>query len=189
MSFDIAATLRRLKPEKRIGPLARRDDSHLTFVGPTVTAGPPLLLDTTVYIDALQDRLPPEVMELLRIRQINHSAVAIAEMAHVLGRLDPTHPGTASVSQAVQSSIAIVPAHRLRAPSVEAMAEAGILTGMHARLCGLPKTDQQPLLNDAQLFLQALEQGCHLLTRNVRDMDLLQQLRPTGRVLFYRQTA
>jgi predicted nucleic acid-binding protein len=187
LSFDIAATLRRLKPEKRTGTLTRREDSDLAFVGPTVAAGPQLLLDTTVYIDALQDRLPPEVSELLLVRQVNHSSVAIAEMSHVLGRLDPVHPATETTARAVQNAIAIVPAHRLQAPSVQAMVEAGILTGMLARLRGLLKTDKQPLFNDALLFLQALEQGCHLLTRNIGDMDFLQQLQPKGRVLFYRK--
>jgi predicted nucleic acid-binding protein len=188
LSFDVAATLRRLKPEKKTGTLARRGDEELTFADQRVFAGPPLLIDTTVYIDALQDRLPQEVSDLLCVRQVNHSSVAIAELAHVLGRLDPAHPNTAATTKAVQKAIAIVPAHRLQAPSVQTMAEAGILTGMLARLRGLPKTDKQLLFNDAMLFLQALEQGCHLLTRNIGDMDFLQQLQPMGRVLFYRQS-
>ena len=69
------------------------------------------------------------------------------------------------------------------------MTEAGMLAGMHARLQGLQRQDRQPLLNDALLFLQALSQGCHLLTRNIADMDYLQQLQPGGQVLFYRQKA
>lgn len=189
MSFDIAATLRRFKPEKQTTPPIRRADTQLAFAPTAPTAGPQLLLDTTVYIDTLQNRLPPHVANLLRIRQINHSAVAIAEMAHALGRLDPVHPGTAGASQAIQHAIAAIPPHRLRAPSANTMAEAGLLTGLLARLCALPKPESQARLNDAQLFLQSIEQGCHLLTRNIRDMDLLQQLHPTGRVLFYRQAA
>ena len=54
---------------------------------------------------------------------------------------------------------------------------------------GLQRQDRQSLLNDALLFLQALSQGCHLLTRNIADMDYLQQLQPGGQVLFYRQKA
>ena len=150
-------------------------------------AGPPLLLDTTVYIDTLQDRLPDEVAELLRVRQLNHSAVAVAELCHLFGRLDPAHPETEKTCLTVQTTIANIPVHRLQAPSVKALAEAGILSGVCARLQGLQRQEKQPLLNDAQLFLQALEQGCHLLTRNISDMDYLQQLLPNAQVLFYRQ--
>jgi hypothetical protein len=53
----------------------------------------------------------------------------------------------------------------------------------------LQRQDRQPLLNDALLFLQALSQGCHLLTRNIVNMDYLQQCQPGGQVLFYRQKA
>lgn len=187
MSFDIAASLRRLKPQKKIGPLSRRNDAELVFADHADMAGPPLLLDTTVYIDALQDRLPDALAELLRIRQLNHSAVVVAELSHLLGRLDPAHRQTAQVCQAVQTTIANIPVHRLQAPSVTVMAESGIMVGIYARLQGLQRHDRQTLLNDAQLFLQALDQGCHLLTRNIGDMDYLQQIQPAGRVIFYRQ--
>jgi len=186
LSFDIAASLRRLKPQKQTTPLQRRPDTELLFVEAVDAAGSPLLLDTTVYIDALQDRLPSSVAELLRVRQLNHSSVAVGELAHLLGRLDPAHPATAKVCDTIERTIANIPGHRLLAPPVAVTAEAGILTGLYARLQGLAKQDKQPLFNDAQLFLQAQAQGCYLLTRNIGDMDCLQQLQPAGRVLFYR---
>jgi predicted nucleic acid-binding protein len=43
------------------------------------------------------------------------------------------------------------------------------------------------LLNDASLYLQAMERGWIVLTRNLRDFDYLDQLLPAGRVLFYEQ--
>jgi len=187
LSFDIAVSLRRLKPQKQIAPLRRRPEAELSFVEHSASVGAPLLLDTTVYIDALQGQLPGVVAELLRVRQLNHSSVAIAELSHLFGRLDPAHPETAKVCEAVRHTIANIPPHRLQPPSVTATAEAGILTGLYGRLQGLERHDRQPLLNDAQLFLQALEQGCHLLTRNIVDLDYLQQLQPAGRVLFYRR--
>jgi hypothetical protein len=42
-------------------------------------------------------------------------------------------------------------------------------------------------LNDAALYLQAIEQGQTLLTRNVREFDWFDQLLPNNRVLFYRK--
>lgn len=186
MSFDLAATLRRLKPQRRTIALRRRADDELTFVARPVRGGSELLLDTNVYIDALQARLPEEVKELLASRLLNHSAIAISELAHAFGRLDPSHAQTKSTLREVNETIADIPQHRLSAPSIQAIVEAGILTGMIARMRGLEKRNRRHLLNDAILYLQALEQGHILLTRNVADFDALQQLVPEGRVLFYR---
>ena len=178
MSFDLGATLRRLKPEKRTGQLTRRGDSELPFVGEEAIAGPGVLLDTTVYVDLLQDRLPAEVERLFDSRMLNHSAVALAELVHLFGRLDPAHPGTARTLAPIRAAIEQIPPYRLTAPSTQALAEAGIITGMVARMVGVARTDRQPLLNDATLFVQALESGFTLLSGNVADMDLIGQLQP-----------
>lgn len=186
--LDLGGALRRLKPEKRTQPLARRPTHELTFIDHEQLAGPPLLLDTTVYIDVLQDRAPPALEELLRVRQVNHSSVAVGELVHNFGRLDPAHPGTKAVLGPIRKAVEGIPAHRLFTPSAQAVAEAGIVTGVIARLRGLPKADRQPFMNDAMLFLQALESGSTLLSRNISDMDLIEQLVPTGRVLLYHRT-
>ncbi|MEH3159068.1 MAG: hypothetical protein PGN08_09120 [Sphingomonas taxi] len=187
MAFDLAASLRRLKPDKRTAPLALRPDTALPFVGDEALGGPPLLLDTTVYIDVLQGRAPAAVKDLLRVRQIHHSAVALGELTHAFGRLDPGHAGSNAAWSAIAATIADIPAHRLAAPGIGAFADAGIVTGIIARLRGLAKADRQPLMNDALLFLQALDSGCTLLSRNIGDMDLIDQLVPSGRLLLYRQ--
>lgn len=188
LAFDLATSLRRLKPEKRAGPLRRRPDHALSFFQ-APDAGPPLLLDTTVYVDILQDRAPPPVTELLKLRQLNHSAIAVGELTHLFGRLDPAHPETKAVLAPIRATITDMPQHRLSVPSVEAFAEAGIITGTIARLCGTSRQDRQPLLNDACLYLHARESGAVLLTRNVADMDLIDQLAANGRVLFYERVA
>jgi predicted nucleic acid-binding protein len=64
--------------------------------------------------------------------------------------------------------------------------EAGVLSGILARLQGFDKDQRRRLMNDALLFVTARRHGCTLLTRNVGDFDLMQQLEPAGRVLFYR---
>jgi predicted nucleic acid-binding protein len=187
LAFDLAASLRRLKPEKRTQPLARRSDHELTFVDDELPGGPPLLLDTTVYIDVLQARAPQALKDLLRVRQVNHSSIAVGELTHLFGRLDPSHAGTKGVLTQIRGALDDIPAHRLSTPSTQTVAEAGIVTGVMARLQGLPKADRQPFMNDATLFLQALEGGSTLLTRNISDLDMIEQLMPSGRVLFYRQ--
>jgi predicted nucleic acid-binding protein len=187
LALGVAGAPRRLKPEKRTQLRARRSNHELTFIDYEQLAGPPLLLDTTVYIDVLQDRAPPALEELLRVRQVNHSSVAVGELVHNFGRLDPVHPNTKAILAPIRKAVEGIPAHRLSTPSVQAVAEAGIVTGVIARLRGLPKTDRQPFMNDATLFLQALESGFTLVSRNISDMDLIEQIVPTGRVLLYQQ--
>ena len=41
-------------------------------------------------------------------------------------------------------------------------------------------------LNNATIYLHALERGYVVLTRNLRDFDIMNQIVPSGRVLFYR---
>lgn len=188
MSFDVAASRRRLKPEKRTTPLTRRSDEALEFVT-SETQGANVLLDTTVYIDALRGARPDAVRALLRNSRVQHSAVALAELTHALGRLDPEHANTAVTGNSIARMIAAIAEERMSAPSVRAFGEAGIVAGMVARLRGMAPAHAQALLNDALLFLQAAEQGAILLSRNIADLDLIQQLVPSGRVLFYRQTA
>ena len=83
------------------------------------------------------------------------------------------------------------PDHRLSAPSATAMGEAGMLAGLLARLFGVDPGGSPALLNDASLYLQALERGWIFLTRNLRDFDLFDQLLPVDRVLYeqHRQAA
>lgn len=185
LSFDLSRSLRHLKPDKRSEPLRRREKAHLPFVTASIRPGEPILFDTTVYIDALQGRLPQDVAALIRLRQIEHSAVAVAELAYGLGRLDPSHPDTPRNVKIVRQAIEAIPERRLSAPDTHVVVEAGILAGIAARLRTAIK--DHALLNDAILFLQAQKNGWCLLSRNVADVDALLQLVPKGRALLYEQ--
>ena len=186
MSFDLAAALRRIKAGRMSGALARRHVDELPFVPDQIEAGPELMLDTSVYIDNLQGRVPRNVEDLLIARISNHSAICLAELTHLFGRLDPRHPETPSALRELRGVIEDdIPHHRLTAPSTRAFGEAGMLAGLTIRLTGRSK--DQALLNDAILYLHALERGCVVLTRNLADFDMFHQLVPTGHVLFYRQ--
>jgi len=146
--------------------------------------GAELLLDSCVYLNVLQGKTPREVDELLQLRIVNHSTVALSELTHVFGRLDPKHTGTRSVLSAISGVIDDMPAHRLTAPSARAFGEAGMLAGLAMRLGG--RASGIRLLNDALLFLQARDMGCELLTANIADFDLFDQLLPGSGLGFYR---
>lgn len=188
MSFDLARTLRRLKPSRFEASLTRRPVEDLPFADAFLHPGPELLLDTTVYIDALQDNSPSEVDELLALRICNHSAVCLAELTHAHGRLNPRHPKTAETLGSIGKAIAAMPPHRISEPSQSAWGTAGILTGLAFRVGGYQAGQERKLLNDALVFLQALENGQVVLTGNISDFDILNQLVPEGRILLYRRT-
>jgi predicted nucleic acid-binding protein len=188
LSFELARALRRIKPQRTTDAIRRRSFADLPIVRKPVAAGPELLLDTCVYVDVLQGRTPASVDELLQARIVNHSTVCLAELTHLFGRLDPAHPGTSRVLREIRRTIEDIPGHRLSSPSATATGEAGMLAGLVARLSGAGHGENATLLNDASLYLQALERGWIVLTRNVRDFDSFDQLLPAGRVLFYEQT-
>ncbi len=178
--FDFEA---RFDPQKT---LAQRDDEELPFVGDIAEAGQELLLDTCVYIDGLQGRARDIVADLLDIRQSNHSSVAVQELMHTVGVLDPQHPGTKVAVRQIGMTIHAMQPHRTFAPDSDVLGRAALLSGMLCRLQGYQRDARLRALQDCVLFLQAMKLGFTVLTANVSDFDYLLQLIPSGRALFYR---
>jgi len=102
------------------------------------------------------------------------------------GLLDPARAQTRGIMEQVVAVIERRPSHRTLATDSEIWREAGILSGTLARLQGYKSGQRRRVLNDALLFATARKHGCSVLTRNVLDFDFLQQLDPSGKVLFYR---
>jgi predicted nucleic acid-binding protein len=186
LSSDFEKTLRRLKPEKQRQPLKPRSDAELTFVDVKSDRPRSFLYDTTVYVDILQGRFPTSGELLLRAADAWHSTVAENELASTCGLLDPAHPGTKDVIKRITGIVHRISQYRSLAPDREVWHEAGILTGTLARIQGILKPDRRRILNDALIFATARKHGHAVLTRNIADFDLLQQLDPSGRVAFYR---
>jgi len=190
--FNLDATLRQLKPQQRTACPPPRPDEQLPWAEDAPLVAGPLLLDTTVYIDLLQGATPPEVDRLLQLRTCNHSAVSLAELTHTFGRLDLAHPDTKTVLRELRETITEdIPPHRLQTPENDTWVAAGTLAGLAFRLRKLPKNQghERKLMNDALLYLQARKLGCAVLTRNIGDFDLLNQLVPSGQILLYRQAS
>lgn len=182
--FDAARRWARFDPQKT---LARRGDDELPFVNPNLTAGQGILLDTSVYIDQMQDRSPQILDDLIAQRQVNHSTVAVQELMHTVGVLNPKDTRTASVVAEIGRQIKAMPPHRIFAPDVEVLGRAALLSGILCRLQGYEKNGKLRALQDCVLFLQAQKLGLVVLTANVGDYDILLQLIPAGRALFYGQ--
>jgi hypothetical protein len=129
LSFDLDASLRRLKRHKNTAALTRRDDSALTSIDDVDLVGPDLLIDTTVTVDVVQNRAPLKVDQLLAARAVHHSTVALSELTYLFGRLDPKHPDTAAAQRAMKKALDGIPDHRLTALTPRISGEAGIPVG------------------------------------------------------------
>ena len=185
MSSDLQKTLRRLKPEKRRDALKLRSASELPFLERTSDLPSKLLYDTTVYVDILQRRFPKEAEVAMRAADAWHSTVTEAELVAPCGFLNPDRPETANAVKRIIATIERRPAHRTIAPDREIWIEAGILSGILARLQSYGTANRRRVLSDALLFASARKHGLAVLTRNTIDFDLLQQLEPSGRILLY----
>jgi hypothetical protein len=182
--FDAARRWARFNPRRT---LARRSDTALPFVSDTLTAGQGRLLDTCVYIDQPQDRSPPMLDELIERRQVNHSTVAVQELMHTVGVLNPSDGRTAGVNDAIGKQIKAMPGHRIFAPDLEVLDRAALFSGILCRVQGYERDNKLRALQDCVLFLQARKLGLVVLTANIADYDILLQLIPDGRALFYRR--
>lgn len=185
-SFDFDAAVRwaRFHPRRT---LARRADAELPFVREEHVAGQGLLLDTCVYIDQLQNRSPALLDRLIATRLVNHSTVAIQELMHTVGVLDPDDRRTPTVIAEIGGLIRSMQPYRMLTPDSDVLGRAALLSGIVCRLQGYAGDHKLRALHDCVLLLHAQKLGLTLLTANVADFDILLQLLRSGRVLFYRQ--
>jgi hypothetical protein len=184
--FDAAIRWARFDPRKT---LARRADTQLPFVDKNSLAGGALLLDTCVYIDQLQGRSPAVVDGVVTARQVNHSTIALQELLHTVGVLEPTDRRTPAVIAAIRALVRSMSPHRMVVPDSDILGRAALLAGMLCRVQGYGADRKLRALADCVVFLQAQKRGLTVLTANIGDFDLLLQLLPSGRVLFYRRRA
>jgi hypothetical protein len=182
--FDAARRWARFDPQRT---LARRGDSELSFVNANRIGGQGLLLDTCVYIDQMQDRSPQVLDDLIAQRQVNHSTAAIQELMHTVGVLNPADARTTRVVAEIGKQIKAMPPHRIFVPDIGVLGRAALLSGILCRIQGYDNDGKLRALQDCVLFLQAQKLGLVVLTANVGDYDILLQLIPAGRALFYRR--
>lgn len=183
-SSTVRRVLRRLRAPERLASLQYCQRSELPFLA-EASSVPKLLLDTTVYIDELQGKLPRDVEFAIRATSLWHSTVTECELSALAGLLRPDRLDAARAIDQVLASIEHRPSHRIVNPDREVWRNAGILAGLLARVQQYGKAEQRKTLNDALIYLSAAKAGLTVLTRNISDFDLLMQLSPQGKVLFY----
>ena len=166
--------------------LAYRARAELPFDTRAVSGTTPVMLDTTVYLDALKaPGLPMPVAALVARNVVLHCSIACAELAVSVGHLDPAHPLSARHRAPLIEILSRMVPTRIVAPSADAWTEAAIVAGILARIQGFAREARRAVLHDALMLLTALESGAVLVSRNVRHMDLLMRFRSDAQVLLY----
>ncbi len=150
-----------------------------------------LLLDTNVFIHALAKRGPPMLRDLLAsLSNVAVAAPTRAELAWVLGRLDPGHPGTADVLTKYKTLIAQIRPSNVLVPTDADWLAAGELAGRAARAMAgggrkiATAFDRVELISDALMAMLARAGGFTVVTEDA-DFDVLRQLVQGLDVLFY----
>ncbi len=183
--MDIDRIIRRCRTARDATILTARPLEELDRFAESDVPGERIMLDTCVFIDQLQGKLPETIEQRITARTIMHSPVVIGELSFLIGRLDPKHPGTGEAITAIRDLLAAVPEHRIFNLTPDDVARGNILAGCMARILGHDQETRRKVQSDAVLAAQAARLGCLLVTRNLRDFDHLSQLEPRLRVAFY----
>jgi len=166
--------------------LAYRARNELPFDAEAVEEATPVMLDTTVYLDALKaPGLPEAIARLVARNVVLHCAIACAELAVSVGHLDPAHPQTDAYRAPLVETLSRMVPTRIMSPSAGAWTEAALVAGILARIQGYVRESRRAVLHDALMLLTAVEARATLISRNVRHMDLLLRFRPDAQVLLY----
>lgn len=190
MRSDAGNPLTRHDPGAWSRTLAYRDRAALPFDAAIADEATPIMLDTTVYIDALKPPgLPVPIQTLIAQNVVLHSSIACAELAVSTGHLDPRHPATAAQRAALLEILMRIPPVRIVAPGADAWIEAAVIAGILARIQGYERENRRALLFVALMVLSSMDAGAVLISRNIRHMDLLLRFRPDALVLLYDRPA
>lgn len=183
--MEIDKIIRQCRVALNLDALPLRSEEDLDAFCDSDVPGERIMLDTCVMIDQLQGSLPKEIEARVLARTVVHSPTVMGELSFLLGRLDPSHPGTAQVISGIRGILDSIPDHRILELKPEDAARGSILAGCMARILGYNKESRRKAQNDAVLAAQAARLGCLLVSRNIADFDRLSQLEPKLRVAFY----
>jgi predicted nucleic acid-binding protein len=186
LTLDLPAALRRLRPEKQRARLSPRPRAELIAAADLAENGrTAMVLDTNVYIHSAAGRLPPAAIALVDRALLFHCSVCVSELTTGIANSNPSHPAWKSVKAHYTALIATFPPARLLTPDEQIWAEAGLVAGMLSRTQDFQPHQRKECLNDALIFLTAAKAGLPVLTANCDEFDLIQQLVPQGRFIYF----
>jgi predicted nucleic acid-binding protein len=185
LTFSLSEALRRRKPARKTEALKPRLSAELAASELSRAGRPALLLDTNVYIAAAAGTLPDAAAAVVERALLFHSTVCLGELATGVANADPTRPGWRAIRGHYVALIDALPDSRLIVPDDQIWLEAGVIAGTLARTQGFQKHHRKECLNDALIFLSAAKAGLPVLTANREEFDLIQQLAPEGRFVYF----
>jgi predicted nucleic acid-binding protein len=151
----------------------------------TGSGRPVLVSDTNVYIMDAAGVLPDAAAALISRALLFHCAVCLAELAVGVANADPDLPGWAAQRDHYAELFDGIPSHRVLTPDAQTWTEAGIVAGTLARSQGYQRHQRKECLNDAAVYLTAAKAGLAVLTADAADFDLIQQVAPEGRFVWF----
>jgi predicted nucleic acid-binding protein len=184
--MDVEKLLRRCRFALGRTELSRPRDDDLDFLADSEVTGESIMLDTCVYIDQMQGRLPDPVAKRVEARTVVHAPIVLGELSFLFGNLDPRDPRTTAALASISAMLSAIGEHRVMPMTHEDTMRGMILAGCVARLSGLHGASRRSVQNDAILAAQAARTGNLLVTRNIADFGRLAQLEPRLKVSFYR---
>jgi len=186
LTFSVEASLRRLKPEKWRTQLIPRPQAQLeAAVHIPRRASHPVMLDTNVYIHSAAKTLPPAIAWLAHQNRLYHCSVCLGELLTGVANADPSQPGWTTLRNHYVSELASLPQNRILTPDAAIWAEASLIAGILARCQNFQRHQRKEALNDALIFLAAAKAGIPVLTADREDFDLIQQIAPIGRFIYF----
>ena len=143
------------------------------------------MLDTNVYINIAAGRAGEAVRDAVDRAILFHCSVALAELATGVANADPSRPKWPQMRDHYVALFAAIPGSRLLTPGPDTWVDAGIIAGMLARTQGFQSHQRKECLNDTLILLTAAKAGLAVLTADRGDFDLIQQIAPEGRFIYY----
>jgi predicted nucleic acid-binding protein len=186
LTIDLRRHLRRVKPDRHLSPLAPRGSDALIAAAEVAGKGrAAILLDTNVYIHDAAGTLPAAASALLDRGLLFHCAVCVGELSTGVANADPSRAGWKALRDHYAGLISSILPTRLLTPDPEVWTEAGLIAGTLARTQTYQRHQRKEALNDALIFLTAAKAGLPVLTANRDEFDLIQQLVPEGRFIYF----
>ena len=146
MSSDVWSVISRHDPARWRQTLSHRSKDDLPFDPLQIPIDASLLFDSTVYIDQLKGQLPAAIVNLIASRTIFHAAPALAELAVIIGALDPADRRTRSALEPIVETLTRISTRRIITPTYEVWLEASVIAGILSRTQGIPKQDRRRFL-------------------------------------------
>lgn len=143
------------------------------------------MIDTNVYIGFAAGRLPRDVKTMVDKGRLFHCTVCLAELATGIVNADPARSGWSAMRDYYVNLIADISPSRLLNPDAGVWAQAGLIAGTLARTQNYQRHQRKECLNDALIALTAAKAGLPVLTADRGEFDLIQQLAPESRFVYF----